>query len=228
MHPAPTWARQKLSRSAAFAAHMWTPGPKEPTRPPAARHLPRQRSPSTIAARGRLPSGGGQAATTIPAPRAPRKAHPYPLQEPTTESTPTSPGARSPPRRRGENTSRGSTTAAAQHPPAQTKQHQQKNTIHQHLRDEKHHHQGRRAQQTKKKPNLITPVALKCTTATNVAVSDLPARPCAGNYPCDHNFSNLPRLLLGAAGSGPCASDLLLLGLLLPSSRETHSRSADR
>ena len=102
------------------------------------------------------------------------------------------------------------------------------NTIHQHLRDEEHHQQGPRAQQTKKKPNLITPVALKCTTATSVAVSDLPARPCAGNYPCDHNLSNLPRLLLGAAGSGPCASDLLLLGLLLPSSRETHSRSADR
>lgn len=53
--PAPTWARQKLSRSAAFAAHIWTPGPKEPTRPQAASHYPYARNLDAIAAHGRPP-----------------------------------------------------------------------------------------------------------------------------------------------------------------------------
>lgn len=168
------------------------------------------------------------AATTFPGPRSAPRAHPLPAPDPHEgdHSSVTTPTISTTTTRRGHQQRKhqhSSTAPTKTDEAAPAEEHH-----HQHLRDEEHHQQGRGAQQTNKKPNLITLVALKCTPATDVAVSDLPARPCPSNYPCDHNLSNLPCLLFRTAGQGPSTSGLLLLGLLLQSPCQTHTRPTDR
>ena len=228
MCPAPTWARQKLSRSAAFAAHMWTPGPKEPTRPPAARHLPRERSPSAIAARGRLPGRGGQAAATSPGPDSTRRAHPLPAPRPHDgdHSSATTITITTTTRRRGDQqrkhhhsstapTSTDETAPLDEHqppapqrrraPPARTKS---------------------SADEEETKPDHTCGIEMHCGHIR--ARNDLPDRPLCGNTHRDESSQNLPCVPVSAAQYSPCAAGQLLRCLSQSGSHAAPARHADR